>query len=198
MREARRGALPHLMAGVLIGGGSRRMGRPKQLIGVSGATMAGRAAAALAGHADDVVLLGGGVVPPDLGRLPRLADAAGCQGPIAGVLAGLRAEPACGWIVAACDMPLVEPAAVAWLVGERRPDAIIVFPVIDGRVEPLLALYEPACRPLLELAAARRELALHRLARHPGVRCVEPPAGLRRCWLNANTPADLLELGFGS
>jgi molybdopterin-guanine dinucleotide biosynthesis protein A len=186
------------MAGVLIGGGSRRMGRPKQLIGRAGATMAGRAAAALATHADGVVLLGGGAVPPDLGHLRRLADAAGCAGPLAGVLAALRAEPACAWLIAACDLPLVEPGAVAWLVGERRPGAIMVVPVVDGRVEPLLALYEPACRPLLELAAARRELALHRFVRHPAVRLVEPPEGLRRCWFNANTPADLLGLGFGS
>jgi len=182
------------MGGVLIGGGSRRMGRPKHLIETGGSTMVERVVSTLAPLVDGLVLLGNGELPDPVAHLPRLADADGCHGPLAGILAALRHTPRACWIVAACDMPLVEPAAIDWLLSERRSSASMVLPHIDGRIEPLLALYEPAALALLEAAADAGELAPRHMARHESVRCVEPPTRLRRCWFNANTPADLASL----
>ena len=182
------------MGGVLIGGGSRRMGRPKHLIDTGGSTMVERVVAALAPLVDGLVLLGSGELPDPVAHLPRLADADGCHGPLAGIIAALRQAPGACWIVAACDMPLVEPAAINWLLGERRPSASMVLPLIDGRVEPLLAVYEPQSLPLLETATENRDFALRLLAQHESARQVRPPAALCRCWFNANTPADLVRL----
>ena len=59
-----------LLGGVLIGGASSRMGRPKHLLEHDGTTFAERAVAALRPHVGDVVLLGSGEVPSSLAGLP--------------------------------------------------------------------------------------------------------------------------------
>lgn len=187
----------HLLGGILTGGGSRRMGRPKQLIDTDGSTMIECVFTALEPLVDSTVILGHGRVPASMTHLTRLPDAPGCRGPLAGILAGLRAAPDSCWVVAACDMPLVTGAAIRWLLGERRSRASMVLPRIDGRIEPLLAVYEPSALPLLETAADAGRLALRQLARHRSARCVEPPAALEGCWFNANTPADIDRLLAG-
>jgi molybdopterin-guanine dinucleotide biosynthesis protein A len=72
-----------------------------------------------------------------------------------------------------------------------------VLPSLEGFVEPLLALYEPQSRTLLEEAAAAGEYSLHRLSSSTRVVTAEPPAALRRCWFNANTPQELASLRAG-
>jgi len=180
-----------ILGGVLVGGRSRRMGRPKQLVKIGDCTMIERVVDALSGEVDEVVLLGGGPVPATLDGLSRVADADDCRGPMAGILGALRSEPEACWVVAPCDLPLLRRAAVRWLVGSRRPAAWAVLPSLEGFVEPLLALYEP------EEATAAGEYSLHRLSSSTRVVTAEPPAALRRCWFNANTPQELVSLSAG-
>ena len=182
------------VGGVLIGGQSRRMGRPKQLIEIGDRTMIEKVMIALREFVDDIVLLGNGPVPASLDGLERVVDAQGCRGPMAGILGALRVRPDACWVVTPCDLPLLEGAAVGWLLKNRRPGACAILPSLGGFVEPLLALYEPEARALLEEAAAAGEHALHRLASMAGVVTAEPPESLRRCWYNANTPNQLASL----
>ena len=186
-----------ILGGVLVGGRSRRMGRPKQLVKIGDCTMIERVVDALSGEVDEVVLLGGGPVPATLDGLSRVADADDCQGPMAGILGALRSEPGACWVVAPCDLPLLRRAAVRWLVSMRRSGAWAVLPSLEGFVEPLLALYESEARTLLEEAAAAGEYSLHRLSSSTRVVTTEPPAALRRCWFNANTPHELASLRAG-
>ncbi|MCW8985747.1 MAG: molybdenum cofactor guanylyltransferase [Thermoanaerobaculales bacterium] len=186
-----------LIGGVLVGGQSRRMGRPKQLVEIGGGTMIEHVVRTLSGEVEEVVLLGGGPVPSTLEGLSRVADADDCQGPMAGIVGALRADRESCWVIAPCDMPLLRRAAVKWLVGKRHSGSWAVMPSLDGFVEPLLALYEPESRELLEAAAAAGEHALHRLASSSRVVTAEPPAALRQCWFNANTPHKLASLRAG-
>ena len=146
---------------------------------------------------DEVVLLGEGPVPATLEDLSREADADDFRGPMAGILGAMRAKPEAYWVVAPCDLPLLQPAAVQRLVASRRPEAWAVLPSREGFVEPLLALYEPQARALIEEAAAAEEYSLHRLTSSSRVATAEPPTALRRCWFNANTPQELGSLGVG-
>jgi len=167
------------------------MGRPKQLLEVNSGTMVERVAAALAASVDEVVLIGEGEIPDALARMRRLADAPEARGPLAGMLAAVRWAPSGTWIIAACDLPEIEAAAVRWLLGQRRPGRRAVVPRLPGGLEPLLALYEPPAAELMEDLAAVGEWAPHRLAERAHVATPEPPPELRRCWFNANTPRDL-------
>ena len=188
-------------AGVLVGGGSRRMGTPKQDLVVDGRSLLARAVAALAAAAP-VTLLGGagnGDRDGDDELLAQLPDVPGVRGPFAGVLAALRwsSQP---WLIAACDLPRLSRTAVEWLLAQRAPGRWAVLPRVDGVVQPLLAAYEPQALPLLEAIAAGaaagegRAPAPSRLAGRPHVFTPEPPAALADAWRGVNTPAELAAL----
>jgi molybdopterin-guanine dinucleotide biosynthesis protein MobB len=182
-----------LLGGLLVGGTSRRMGQAKALVEVGGSSLAERADAALAAVAGEVVLLGAGPVPTALAGRRRLPDAPGLVGPVAGLVAALRWAPEATWVVAACDLALVDDAATRWLVGQRRPGVWAVLPATAGGVEPLLAVYEPQAGPLVaDLAAAG--IPPRALCDHPKTLTPAPPDDLARAWTNVNTPADLASL----
>lgn len=177
-------------AGVLVGGASRRMGTPKQLLALDGRSFLERVVAALGARASSVVLLGDGPAPEACAGLPRIADAPGAAGPVAGVLAALRSGPGELWMIAACDQPLLSVAAVDWLAAQAAPDVWAVLPRIAGGVEPFPGLYDPRCADMLEEAARRGPAGPSALAGHARTRCPVPPAALVAAWRNVNTPEE--------
>lgn len=183
-----------LACGVLIGGASRRMGTPKQLLRHGDATLLERTVATLAGRLGEVVLLGDGPVPEGCRHLRHLSDSSGSSGPLAGMLAAHRWAPEHAWLFCPCDLPDLDSRAIDWLLGQRRPGRWAVLPRTEGGLEPLLALYEPQARALVERLAGTGERAPRLLAEHPKVAAVPVPAGLAHCWRCVNTPDDLRSL----
>ena len=173
--------------GILIGGGSGRMGLPKSLLMIEGMSMLDR----LLTGAIQAVLLGAGGTDQLVSPVPRLPDAPGVAGPMGGVLAAMRWDPRSAWFVTACDFPYLDLEARTWLIGQRAPGRWVIAPILDGEVIPVAAIYEPQCRPHLELAAARGERSLQRiLAALPQTYAPEVPGHLRRAFSSANTPAE--------
>ncbi len=186
--------LAPVVGGLLLGGESRRFGSPKQLASWGRATLAERAAAALAAIAGEVVLLGTGEVPAGLAGLERVADAPGPRGPIAGLIAGLAARPGRALLALACDQPLVGRAELGWLLERRRAGVIaVVARWSEAGIDPLPGLYEPAALPALRELAARGA-SVQPLARRDDVVAEHPPAALRRSWISVDTPEQLGEL----
>jgi len=189
--ERRRNRVKDIKAVVLVGGGSRRMGRPKQTLLRGGRTLVEISAAAVEGFVDRIVLAGEGPVPPILESLRRLSDPPDAAGPLGGILAAMRWAPDAAWIVVACDMPLIRPQAVEWLVSLRSPGVWAVLPrTNEGRVEPLFALYETQMKDVLERRAVEGRLGFQDLAGFDRVRCPMPPDGIREAWTNVNTMED--------
>jgi len=171
------------------------MGRPKQLVLYRGLTLLERVHAAVEPHVARVVLLGDGPVPPDCADLPRLADASESAGPLAGMLAALRWAPQAAWLIAACDLPYLEPSAVRWLLAQRSPSYQAVVPRNPaGLAEPLLAVYEPGARELVADLLARGRRAPRELADYAQVHTPTLPPHLARAWRGVNSPAELDEL----
>lgn len=186
---------PPVHAGVLIGGGSRRMGRPKHLLRVDGRTFVEHAVETLSPLVDGVVLLGSGDLPASCRELPCLPDPPGLGGPLSGILGALRWAPAATWMVVACDLPRIGPEAISWLLDQRAPGVHAVLPRRDAAgVEPLLALYDARVRVLLERLAAARCLAPSALAPHARVQTPIPPKAILGSWQNVNTPEDLARI----
>jgi len=187
--------LPPLYAGVLVGGKSTRMGRPKQLLEVDDSTFIERIAAVLGTFAREVVLLGAGPVPASCDGLLRLGDPPGLGGPMAGMLAAFCHEPSVAWLFVGCDQPLMDEAAVTWLAGQRAPGTWAVVPSLPGgRVQPLFALYEPRSAELLQGLADMGISAPRRLAEDARVSTPVIPPELARCWQSIDTPDDLATL----
>lgn len=177
-----------LNAGILIGGASRRMGYPKHLLPANGMTWVEHIASVLKRRAQEVVLLGAGSIPDTLNSYLRLPDVEDKTGPLAGILAAMRWRPDAAWIFAACDLPWLTVDAVDWLISQRRPGVWAVLPrsAEGARVEPLLALYEPRVRPVLESVDAPSQLGGLSVVSSPAV-----PAALAPAWRDADTPSDM-------
>lgn len=195
-----------LFAGMLVGGKSIRMGRPKQLIPVGGASMGeiivralgeGLTGPGASGTTGKVVLLGCGELPAALDGLPRLPDPPGLLGPLAGLIAAHRWAPRTAWIVAACDHPWLAAEDIRWLAGQRAPGRWAVVPrQPDGHPCPTLALYEPQALTVFERALLDSEHGHVRLAAVlDHANCVSPqPEPQSRGWRNVNNPDDLKEI----
>ncbi len=179
-------------AAVLIGGRSSRMGRPKHLLKRDGVTLVERIVTAALRHVAEVLLVGEGEVPASLGGLRRLPDAPGVAGPMAGLLSAMRWQPDARWLALACDLPLISPDAVSWLLARARPGADAVMPAVSDEAgcEPLFAVYEPTARWPLELAAEGGDFSLHRALEAERVLRPQPPAPLAAGWTNVNTSED--------
>ncbi|CAK8723032.1 Molybdopterin-guanine dinucleotide biosynthesis protein B [Candidatus Electrothrix laxa] len=178
---------------VLIGGKSTRMGRPKHLIQEKDKTWLEHAVETLAPKVDQVVLSGSGEIPASLAALPRVPDAPGLAGPLAGILSVMRWQRAVSWLVMACDQPDVQPESLDWLLAQRQPGIRAVLPDLlgNGHLEPLLAWYDFRCRPQLEKIAASGSLRISRLAHQAGIRHFQPPEHLHSSWRNINTPDEV-------
>ena len=181
--------------GVLLGGESRRMGRPKQLLELGGRTLVERVVDALEPLVAGVLLLGGGAVPTSLSRLRRATDDPRLRGPLAGILAAFTDRPDAAWLIAACDLPLITRDAAAWLLAQRAPGVVAVLPRVGAAgIEPLFALYEPDARPLLERLAASPDPSFQHLEGQARVATPQPPDALRAAWRNVNTAEELAGL----
>lgn len=185
-----------VFGGILVGGRSERMGRPKQLLQMADRTFTERVVDALVGHVEGVALIGAGPVPGPLRELPHLVDSPGLEGPTAGLVAALRWHRHAAWLIVACDQPMVRAEAVAWLLQRRAPGRWAVMPrPSGGMVEPFLAVYEPQALSLLEGRFAGAGIAPSAISDDPKVECPVPPAELVECWRSVNTPDEYESLG---
>ena len=185
---------------ILIGGRSRRMGRPKQLLTRGGKSWAEHLAAVLGSACRRVVFAGSGPLPPALDEHPRLPDCPDAQGPLAGILAAMRWAPQASWLVCACDTPGFHEDALQWLLAQRRPGRWAILPRLPGAagVEPLGAYYDLRLRPILETQAQSKRWRLHDLTELPKVETPCVPEALAAAWRNLNHPEDLPEESKGS
>ena len=155
---------------ILAGGQARRFGGgAKGLALVGGLRIVDRVLAALHEVAGEVVLVG---APPAIAAtLPALRpipDEAPGAGPLGGIVAALRATGR-DTLVVAWDMPFIDAKHLRPLLGEEN-DAEVVAWEIEGRVEPLCALYRATAAAELAAAFAAGERspreALRRLRVH--------------------------------
>jgi molybdenum cofactor guanylyltransferase len=179
------------LAGILIGGQSRRMGRSKHLLLHGGRTWLARIVAAATPVVDAVVLLGAGALPRSCAKLPRLPDVPGIQGPLAGMCAAFRWRPDARWIFLSCDTPLVTTGAIRWLRAHARPGLIAVQPRLGpGKPpQPFPGWYDPGALRALESAAGPSWLAKSPRTLTPVV-----PREMAHAWWNCNSPEELRQL----
>jgi len=170
---------------LLIGGRSTRMGHAKHQIVRDGQTWLQRTAATLAQVCGQVVVVGQGDMEGC--GLPQLSDVPGCAGPMAGLLSAMRSFPWNTILACACDMPEMSADALVWLLDQRQPGRRAVIPQVDGRYEPLLALYDFRMFSDVEVLASQQRWRLSALAAVDGAYVVEPPSVLRRSWHNLNS-----------
>lgn len=135
------------------------MGSPKALLELDDEPLLTHVARAVTPHCDELVLSVGttDVAPPEHvealreailragAPTPRVVrDALPHRGPVGGLAAALAVARGAWAFVCGCDSPLLRPELVAGLFGDASPEIDVLLPVVDGRAEPLLALYRTA------------------------------------------------------
>ena len=189
-----------LAAVVLAGGRSRRMGRDKATLPLSGERLVDRAVRIARGAFDEVVVVRGHPERPAIPGLdvPQVADEIPGQGALGGIHAGLVAIGAPAAVVIACDMPLLEGAFLTW-IGEQLGDREVAVPRCAGGLQPLCAAYHRRCLPVIEAFLVHGQRQVY--AFYPRVRTRElhldaggPWRGREDLFTNVNTPAELAAL----
>lgn len=128
---------------VLAGGhGSRLGGVNKALLDIGGLRTIDRVLHAVRPHASDVRLIVNNNALATLG-LPLHLDPEPHAGVLPALLAGLTASTAEYCLVTACDMPFIQSAIVQQLFLACQ-DHDVAMPRVDGRPEPMLAVYRRA------------------------------------------------------
>ena len=180
---------------VLAGGQSRRMGRDKAQIELDGATLLERIAYVANVVAAAIVV--GREQPADFefDRIPFIEDREPGLGPIGGLQTALLhfETPV---VLVGCDMPLLDPEALQWLVERfaesNAPHGLTC--IRDREFEPLFSVYRPACLERIDTMIANGQRALHRLIQDGDFDEVDVPASVARHLLNINTPDELEQL----
>jgi molybdopterin-guanine dinucleotide biosynthesis protein A len=116
----------------------------------AGALLAGRPLVeypvlALQSRLEEVAVIArpGTQLPALPGGAMRIDEAEGPRHPMAGVVAALEAAGGRPVLVLACDLPQAGEATVDALLAEPAGGSLVIAAVAQGRVQPLMARYEP-------------------------------------------------------
>ena len=182
---------------VLAGGRSSRMGQDKALLRAGGGSpLVSLVVDRLRALVGEVI-----VVSSDGARLGDLQarivpDVYADAGPLSGIYSGLLATERQRALVAACDMPFLNPRLLSFLLHLPGDHDVVLPRLASGFLEPLHAVYSQSCREVF-----RRQLEAGRYSAigyldQVRVRYVDE-AELReydpdlRSFFNVNTRADL-------
>jgi molybdenum cofactor guanylyltransferase len=192
---------PDVTWAVIAGGQARRLsGVPKGLLRFEGRPVLERLLA-LSPLFAETLLVANRPEPYARFGLRTVADAVPDKGAPGGIHAALGAARTAWVLAVACDMPFVAPAAVHLLLEARAPGVDAVAFTVEGRVEPLLAVYRASlAKPWGELLA-RDNPSLRgllagcraRLLPEEALRAVDPQLRSR---VSVNTPEDLARFGL--
>ncbi|MEP0546949.1 MAG: molybdopterin-guanine dinucleotide biosynthesis protein B [Rhodothermales bacterium] len=158
--HVRRQAEAPLYGLVLVGGESRRMGRPKWALDYRGEPQAARTARLLGTVCERVFLsVRPGQAVEGMPEAERIEDRFPAWGPSTGILSAMEAHPEAAWLVAACDLPFLDARTLEDLVAGRDPLKLATAyrsthgGSHEGLPEPLCAVWEPRARLRLLQAA---------------------------------------------
>ena len=174
---------------LLIGGASRRMGRPKHLMPIAGTPaylVLTRMLQAVTGR--PAFIAGAGALD-EVHSASRIPDRDGGGGPLAGLLGFWDQYPQADLLLLATDLPAMSEAALRWLIAQSTTtQALVCRPRFPERPfgEPLAAVYRAAVHPSLEAAWTQGIHGIHRtvpdeVLHEPGI-----PEPYRLCFTGAN------------
>jgi molybdopterin-guanine dinucleotide biosynthesis protein A len=164
------------------------MGRDKALLPLDGATMVERIAARVRAAAGNVTLLGS---PEKYGHLgfPVVADEIENCGPLGGLYTALCRTEADWNLLVACDMPDVTGGFLSQLLEAAEAlDADCLVPEINGKIDPLCAVYHRRLVTVAESAIHRKLFKMQDFV--STLRTSYWPVADPRPLFNVNTPAE--------
>jgi len=187
-----------LIAALLIGGRSRRMGSAKALLRRGPTTLGAYLFDLLARRLNrPPLVVGQGELDLAGTHFQRIPDREPGAGPLSAVLGLFDHNPEAVYLVLPVDLYAMDASELDWLIGEHDAGSkVAVRPLMPGRPhgEPLPAIYCAAARAALETSWKRGERGL--AASLPGEMVHEPqiPKEHIRALTGVNRPEELAAL----
>jgi molybdopterin-guanine dinucleotide biosynthesis protein A len=154
---------PELAAFVLVGGASRRMGRPKHDLAFGSGTLLARAVRLAGAVGRTVTVLG----PPGRAcglavgatglEVPALPDAIAGRGPLGAILSGLSRTRTEYNLFLSCDLPFMHARFLRYLAGhalQSQADVTLAYTPREG-YQPLAAIYRRRARTAVRASLER-------------------------------------------
>ena len=161
------------ISGVLIAGGkSRRMGRDKRFLAVGGTNVFQRTLDLLKQtFSETIVVLAEPIDSLEMRGCRVVYDLIPDTGSLGGLYTGLMASSQSRIFAVACDMPFLNSDTIRFMASFDATADIIVAE-LEGRFQPMHALYSQRCIPLLKVMAEERDLTIRKLYSTEGLRVV--------------------------
>lgn len=183
---------------ILSGGKSSRMGTNKALLKINELPNIARVKNELEHLVEEIILVSNDVETYRFLELNTVCDDYPGQGPLAGIHAGLKHSSYDLNLVVACDMPFVSAKLGQMLLAltvTEEYDAVI--PIINGKQQPLFAVYRKGIFPKIEKCIREGNLRIKQLLKELHVlyvteqelvTCTEDE--LERIFFNMNHPEE--------
>lgn len=122
----------------------------------------------------------------DKRRLSVVSDLYTDCGPLGGMEAAMRLYPSDCWLILAVDLPFYDFSRLTALLAADTPEYDAVIPVINGRENPLAALYKGRVYEKIRTALADGDYRVRKIYNKKAAFIDETPYA--RHYLNMNTP----------
>ncbi len=186
-----------VLGAILAGGTSRRMGRDKSLLPLGDLPLIGHVARVLRSRFHRIIIVSDF---PDKYRfldLPTIPDLYKGIGPLGGIHAALSYAQTQLVFTASCDIPLVPPQLVDYLLDVDSPERTRL-PLHNGVLQPLFGLYEKRLLPSIEAHVVNKQYSVAGVLRESGFAQVEITPQLpffsSDIFCNANSPDDFARI----
>jgi len=127
------------------------------------------------------------------GDIRRIHDLDSAKGPMAGILAAFQQFPEKAWLVLPCDLPFIDLELVQYLLTKRVPERpVTLFSSQEGRIEPLVSIWEPKSYEILQKSATNQEYSLTKCLSTYNIEIVNTPTPEKL--KNINTKEEYLSI----
>ncbi|MGE7604198.1 molybdenum cofactor guanylyltransferase [Peribacillus sp. NPDC097675] len=187
---------------LLAGGQSSRMGVNKALLKIGEEVNIKRVANVFKEVTENILVVTNSPEEYRFLQLPFIPDIYKGQGPLSGLHAGMSFSKTDLQVLSACDMPFVSAEAVNEMLSYHEPGLDAIIPEIDGRLQPLFAVYHKNCLPKLTECLEKKELKMKLFLEKLTVKIIKEsdftlyhndPDHFRLLFFNMNTMEDYVE-----
>lgn len=175
---------------VLAGGKSIRMGYDKSVINWHGKEQRYYIADLLSKFCEEVYISCRKEQVSEMEGYKTLTDKFDVKGPAAGILTALDYDKGCGWLVVACDLPLLDAETIKHLIDNRDIDKVATTykSPHDGLPEPLITIWEPNSKEALLSFVEQGYSCPRKALINSDTNIIEPLNN--EALINANTPEE--------
>lgn len=179
---------------ILAGGKSQRMGTDKGLLLLDGKPFVTHIYEALQPLVGENCMVVSSNSDYDFLGCTRVEDIIPNKGPLGGIYTGLKYSKTKMNIVVSVDTPLVATELLQWMYNKHSELFLVTQLVVNGKTNPLVAVYDRSIRIQLSEAIAGNQLKVRDLVNEVLHQDIQVPEKWKNQLVNINTPDEYQNL----